>query len=54
VITYTPTNLTLDGTFRQIKVTVKGFGNPVVRTRNGYYASAAAPAKAKPQGPGFK
>ena len=54
VITYTPTNLTLDGTFRQIKVNVKGFGNPVVRTRNGYYASTPAPAKAKPQGPGFK
>ncbi|HEV8147371.1 MAG TPA: VWA domain-containing protein [Bryobacteraceae bacterium] len=54
VITYVPTNLTLDGTFRQIKVTVKGFGNPQVRTRNGYYASTPAPAKAKPQGPGFK
>jgi VWFA-related protein len=54
LITYVPTNLTLDGTFRQIKVTVKGFGNPLVRTRNGYYASAVAPPKAKPQGPGFK
>jgi len=54
LITYVPTNLTLDGTFRQIKVTVKGFGNPSVRTRNGYYASAVAPPKAKPQGPGFK
>jgi VWFA-related protein len=54
LITYVPTNLTLDGTFRQIKVTVKGFGNPAVRTRNGYYASAVAPPKAKPQGPGFK
>ena len=50
IITYTPTNLNLDGTFRQIKVNVKGFGNPTVRTRNGYYASAAAPPKPKTPG----
>ncbi len=44
-IAYTPTNTALDGTFRQIKVTVKASGNPVARTRSGYYArKPAAPA----------
>ena len=30
------------GSFRQIKVTVTGFGKPTVRTRNGYYATPTA------------
>ena len=30
------------GAFRQIKVTVTGFGRPTVRTRNGYYATPTA------------
>lgn len=38
-IAYTPLNAKLDGTFRAIRVTVKGPGNPVVRTRNGYWAA---------------
>jgi Ca-activated chloride channel homolog len=38
-IVYTPANQTMDGTFRQIKVTVKAPGNPTVRTRSGYYAT---------------
>ena len=38
VITYSPRIQTLDGSYRQIKVTVKAHGYPVVRTRNGYYA----------------
>ena len=38
-IGYTPSNLALDGTYRQIKVTVKAVGNPVARTRSGYYAT---------------
>jgi Ca-activated chloride channel family protein len=38
-VTYTPTNQTLDGSFRPIKVTVKSAGNPVARTRMGYYAT---------------
>jgi VWFA-related protein len=38
-ILYTPSNPTMDGTFRQIKVTVKAPGNPTVRTRSGYYAT---------------
>ncbi len=38
-IAYTPSDTALDGTYRQIKVTVKGPGNPVARTRSGYYAT---------------
>ncbi len=45
-IVYTPSNQTMDGTFRQIKVVVKAPGNPTVRTRSGYYAT---PDRAAPQ-----
>jgi len=38
-IGYTPSNLALDGTYRQIKVVVKGPGNLTARTRSGYYAT---------------
>jgi Ca-activated chloride channel family protein len=38
-ITYTPTNQKLDSSFRTIKVLVKAPGNPVARTRQGYYAT---------------
>ena len=38
-IAYTPGNTALDGSYRQIKVTVKAAGNPVARTRSGYYAN---------------
>jgi len=38
-IAYTPSNTALDGTYRQIKVAVKAPGNPVARTRSGYYAT---------------
>lgn len=38
-IAYTPTNTALDGTFRRVKVVVKGPGNPIARTRSGYYAT---------------
>jgi VWFA-related protein len=41
-IAYTPTKQELDGTYRQINVTVNGPGKPTVRTRSGYYASPAA------------
>ncbi|HOK46702.1 MAG TPA: VWA domain-containing protein [Bryobacteraceae bacterium] len=37
-LAYSPLNANLDGTFRQVKVTVKAKGNPRVRTRSGYYA----------------
>ncbi|HLH05204.1 MAG TPA: VWA domain-containing protein [Bryobacteraceae bacterium] len=38
-IAYTPSIPALDGSYRQIKVTVDGPGKPVVRTRSGYYAT---------------
>jgi VWFA-related protein len=38
LITYSPRIQALDGSYRQIKLTVTAPGNPVVRTRNGYYA----------------
>jgi len=54
LLAYSPTNTALDGTYRKIEVKVKGFGNPNVRTRSGYYAtpepvskSAAAAATKK-------
>jgi Ca-activated chloride channel homolog len=47
ILGYLPTNPNMDGTFRKINVTVRGFGNPTVRTRNGYYASQAT---TKPSG----
>ena len=46
-IEYSPTNTALDGTFRQIKITVNAPGNPTVRTRSGYYAT---PDQAGPHG----
>jgi VWFA-related protein len=39
-IEYSPSNTTMDGTFRQIKIAVKAPGNPTVRSRSGYYATA--------------
>ena len=38
-IAYNPTVQALDGSYRQIKVTVEAPGKPVVRTRSGYYAT---------------
>jgi VWFA-related protein len=51
ILAYTPTNQELDGTFRQIKVTVAGFGRPTVRTQNGYYATPLAQQKSSPPPP---
>jgi Ca-activated chloride channel homolog len=46
-IAYSPTVQQMDGSFRQIKVTVNGPGHPVVRTRTGYYATPdSGPKKA--------
>ncbi len=42
ILGYTSSKQALDGSFRQIKVTVTGFGRPTVRTRNGYYATPTA------------
>lgn len=41
-LAYSPLNPALDGTFRKITVTVNAPGHPNVRSRNGYYANAAA------------
>jgi Ca-activated chloride channel homolog len=38
-IAYTPSVQQLDGSYRQIKVTVDAPGRPMVRTRSGYYAT---------------
>ncbi len=38
-IAYSPTIQALDGSFRQIRVTVSASGHPSVRTRTGYYAT---------------
>jgi VWFA-related protein len=38
-IAYEPSIQQLDGSYRQIKVTVAAPGKPVVRTRSGYYAT---------------
>ncbi|HYM05117.1 MAG TPA: VWA domain-containing protein [Terriglobales bacterium] len=38
-LAYTPSNQTLDGSYRQIRVVASGPGRPVVRTRTGYYAT---------------
>lgn len=38
-LAYTPTMQSLDGSYRQIKVTVDAPGKPMVRTRSGYYAT---------------
>jgi Ca-activated chloride channel family protein len=38
-IAYSPSNQTLDGSYRQIKVVVNGPNKPMARTRSGYYAT---------------
>ena len=38
-IGYSPAKETMDGRYRKIRITVDAPGNPVVRTRQGYYAS---------------
>jgi len=50
-IVYSPANQSLDGSYRQIRVTADASGKPTVRTRSGYYAtpdSAATSASATP------
>jgi Ca-activated chloride channel homolog len=39
IIAYSPSVQALDGSFRQIRVTVNGPGKPTVRTRTGYFAT---------------
>lgn len=45
IITYSPTNQSLDGSFRNIKVVANGPGRPAVRTRSGYYATPETPKR---------
>jgi Ca-activated chloride channel homolog len=45
IIAYSPALQELDGSFRQIKVTVNGPGRPQVRTRNGYFATPGKDSK---------
>ena len=59
VLAYSPLNAVLDGSFRQICVTVDGPGKPAARTRNGYYATpeprpAPATRRPAPAGEGSK
>jgi len=44
-IAYSPTVQNLDGSFRQIKVTVNAAGHPIARTRTGYYATPDQPGR---------
>ena len=44
-IAYSPTVPQMDGSFRQIRVTVNGPGHPLARTRTGYYATPDEPGK---------
>jgi len=44
-IAYSPALAELDGSYRQIRVTVDAPNRPVVRTRTGYYATPEPPAK---------
>ena len=53
-IVYSPSNQAMDGTFRQIKVTVKAAGNPTARTRSGYYATDKAFDNKQNKGSAFK
>jgi Ca-activated chloride channel homolog len=45
LITYSPRVQALDGSYRRIKLSVAAPGNPVARTRNGYYATPSTENK---------
>lgn len=46
IITYSPLNQSLDGSFRSIRVVANAPGRPTVRTRSGYYAAPEVSKKA--------
>lgn len=50
-IAYSPSVQALDGSYRQIKVTVDAPGKPVVRTRSGYYATPDSDVTKTANGP---
>jgi VWFA-related protein len=50
-LAYTPADASLDGSYRQIKVTVEGSYAPVARTRTGYYASPPVRSTPPSSGP---
>lgn len=50
-IAYTPSIQALDGSYRQIRVTVEAPGKPMVRTRSGYYATPDSASITTPASP---
>jgi len=50
-IAYSPTIQAMDGSFRQIKVTVNAGGHPLIRTRTGYYATEGSGKNTTSQAP---
>jgi VWFA-related protein len=54
ILAYSPANQAMDGTFRQIRVSVNGPNRPTARTRTGYYATAQPPAPARRTAAGTK
>jgi Ca-activated chloride channel family protein len=55
ILAYTPSDPSMNGGYRQIRVTVDGPNRPVARTRTGYYATPEGrpkPAAPKPAGGG--
>jgi len=50
-VIYSPTNQSLDGSYRTIKVVANAPGKPTVRTRSGYYATPDGVSNAGTSGP---
>ena len=48
---YTPSNVALDGSYRQVRVEVDAHNRPTVRTRTGYYATPELARRAAVAGP---
>ena len=50
IVQYSPSNEAMDGSYRQIKVSVNAPGRPTVRTRSGYYATPDRQSPSPPAG----
>ncbi len=50
IVQYSPSNEAMDGSYRQIKVSVNAPGRPTVRTRSGYYATPDRQSPPPPAG----